>query len=518
MRTKSFYPALLLGVILMPLAQAQQRKRVKKPNILIIYTDDHRYSGVHALGRQDVRTPNMDALVKEGISFDRTYLMGAFSGATCIPSRAMLLTGRNVFQLDGKGHCIPKTHVTMGEAFQKAGYVTHHIGKWHQDNASLLRSFDSGDRVMGRGVYLTDHFRMPLWDWDAAGHYPREDAYLMVYNEKGKPVRRPLGGKDKKGPFGTEKNGPHTSEIFAESAVKFLKNSSKRKPFLLYLAFHAPHDPRQAPKEYRDGYPSEDIVLPPSYQAQHPFDNGHMVLRDEALAPWPRTQQVARQQLADYYAIITHLDAQIAKVVGALKESGQYDSTLIVLAGDSGLAVGSHGLMGKQNIYDEDGVHVPFVLAGGAVKEKGLRKSELAYIHDIYPTLCDLAGVPVPSSVTGKSLAPLLDHKKGMHRDYTYHAYRQFQRAYRKGDYKLIEYVRAKDHDRVRGEFEVGSRVTQLFNFKEDPWETIDLSFQPEYRELLEQMKNEMKEKAIVLGDRKENIQGEKYDFWDYYD
>ncbi|RKR14359.1 arylsulfatase A-like enzyme [Maribacter vaceletii] len=488
-----------------------------KPNVVVIYTDDHRYSGVHALGGMAVQTPNLDALVDAGVSFSKGYLMGSFSGATCIPSRAMLMTGRNVFELQGIGKTIPKEHKTMGEVFQENGYHSQIVGKWHQDKASLHRSFNDGEKLMGIGVYLTDHFRMPLWDWDKKGKFSKEDAYLLTYNEDGKIVRRPVNKNDKRGPTGTEEDGPHTSEIFAEDASKFIKKYKKKKPFFMYLAFHAPHDPRQAPQEYRDMYPPENIELPPSYLAQHPFDNGHMVLRDEELAEWPRTPKIAKQQLADYYAIITHLDAQVGKVISALKESGAYDNTLIVFAGDSGLAVGNHGLMGKQNIYDEDGVHIPLVFSGNLVKDKGTKRDAFAYNFDILPTLCEFTNIKKPSSVTGSSLLPIINKKTDAVRDYTYHAYKQFQRAYRKGDYKLIEYVRAKDYHKKKGESIRGSRVTQLFNITKDPWEVYDLSFFPEYAETVKIMRVEMKEKARELGDKKANIEGEKYDFWEFY-
>lgn len=489
----------------------------KKPNVLVIYTDDHRFSGVHALGGQAVITPNMDALAYEGITFTNTYLMGSFSGATCIPSRAMLHSGRQLFKLQGQGHVIPKEHQTIGETFGKAGYNTHMVGKWHQDNAVLARSFQSGDKVMSRGVYLVDHFRMPLWDWKKDGQYKKEEGYLLVYDENGDVVRRAVSKDDKRGPIGTENNGPHTSEIFADNAINYIEAYDEKDPFFMYLAFHAPHDPRQAPEAYKAMYPVDQIQLPPSYMSQHPFDNGHLFLRDEKLAVWPRTPLVAKQQLSDYYAIITHLDAQIGRVIAALKATGKYDNTLIVFAGDSGLAVGNHGLMGKQNIYDEDGVHVPFILSGGPIKQKGVRIDALSYIHDIYPTTCDFVGIKIPESVTGKSLLPVINGEKNQVRDYTYHAYMQFQRAYRKGEFKLIEYVRADESDKERGEYKSGSRVTQLFNVANDPWETQDLSFFPQYQETVAQMRKEMKEKSIELGDKKESIYGEKYDFWDYY-
>lgn len=494
-----------------------QNNKEKKPNVIVIYTDDHRYSGVHALGGMEVITPNIDKLVDNGIAFTNTYLMGSFSGATCMPSRAMLHSGKHLFNLKGQGREIPESHITMGEAFQNAGYYTHIVGKWHNDNTSLVRSFNSGDKIMGRGVYLTDHYRMPYWDWDKEANFSKNDAYLLIYDDKGKEVRRALTKNDKRGPTGTELNGPHTSEVFARNAVSFIKKQKKKDPFFMYVAFHAPHDPRQAPQKYKNMYKVEDITLPPSYMAQHPFDNGHMVLRDEELAPWPRTIDIAKQELADYYAIITHLDHQIGKIVQALKDNGTYDNTLIVLAGDSGLAVSNHGLLGKQNIYDEDGVHVPFILSGNLIKEKGRKINALSYIHDIYPTVCDFANIETPNSVNGKSLVPVIENQKEQVRNSTYHAYKQFQRAYRKGDYKLIEYVRAKDKDWKRGLEIRGSRVTQLFNITTDPWETQNLSFFPEHAQLVAEMKKELKEKAIELGDSKENIEGETYGFWEFY-
>ncbi len=367
---------------------------------------------------------------------------------------------------------------------------------------------------MGLGVYLTDQYRMPLWDWDPSGQFNREDAYLLEYKDQ-KTFRRALTKSDRRGPTGMETTGPHVSEIFADSAIRFLENE-QTKPFFMYLAFPTPHDPRQAPQKYRDLYPPDKIELPPSYRAQHPFDNGHLVLRDELLAPWPRTPEIVRRELADYYAIISHLDAQIARVIKALRMSGAYDNTLIIFAGDSGLAVGCHGLLGKQSVYDEDGVHVPFIISGPLAKDKGRKIDAMCYIHDIFPTVCDLTGIPKPSSVTGMSLLPVIDNETKQMRDYTYHAYMQFQRAYRKGDHKLIEYVRADGSDKKTGPFTRGSRVTQLFNYKEDPWETFNLAVFPENQELLKSMQQEMRHADNDLGDNKATT-GETYDFWDYF-
>ncbi|AWW29555.1 arylsulfatase [Echinicola strongylocentroti] len=515
MKTKGtvYFIGLLISFGMLVVSDLQGQDR---PNVVIIYTDDHRYSGVGALMDGQVDTPNMDRLVEEGVSFDRAYLMGAFTGATCVASRAMLLTGRNVFNLKGAGHTIPANHPTLGEVFRKSGYYTYIIGKWHQDNASLARSFDSGAALMSRGMYLEDHFRMPLWDWDPSGEYPLEKGYVIKTDHQGKWYRKGLEGVGPSGPIATEGQGPHTSEIYAHEAKKFLEDYDKKPPFLMYLAFHAPHDPRQAPMSFRNAYPSAQINLPPSYMPMHGFDNGHMFLRDEQLAPWPRTEDRMKEELADYYAIISHLDAQIGKVVNTLKATGEYENTIVVLVGDSGLAVGNHGLIGKQNLYDEDGIHVPFVFSGGAVRAKGRREQAFAYIHDILPTLGELTGVPIPKNIDGKSLAPIIRGEEESVRDHTYHAYRQFQRAYRKGDYKLIEYVRAKDSNKKLGGFQAGSKVTQLFNIAKDPWEINNLAINPNYFDKVKELQKEMKAMAAKLNDNKSQL-GMEYDFWDYY-
>ena len=490
----------------------------ERPNVLLIYTDDQRYTGVHALGGEAVLTPHLDRLAESGIVFTHAYLQGAFSGASCIPSRAMLHSGRDLFHLDGIGYRIPEKDTTIGEAFMQAGYHAHFIGKWHQDMKSLTRSFNSGGKVSGKPRYLEDQFRMPYSDWNAAGNYPPENCYLLQYNPEGQVFRRPLTPEDKRGPTGTEKTGPHVAQVLADDAVSFLKHYDEAAPFFIYLAFPTPHDPRQAPQKYLDRYPPASIKLPPSFMRQHPFDNGHLVLRDEKLAPWPRTREVIRRHLAEYYASITWLDAQIGRVIAELKARGLYENTLIVMASDSGLAIGNHGLMGKQNIYDEDGIHVPFIMAGGPLQDadRGRRVGAFCYIHDIYPTLCDLTGIPIPGSVTGKSLAPVIRGETDHIRLSTYHAYRQHQRALRKGDFKLIEYVRAPDHDKERGDFAAGSRVTQLFNITDDPWETYNLADFPEYRETVETLRSEMKAQAAAFGDKPDGYRT-KVDFWQYF-
>lgn len=485
-----------LYLCLLSLLLSSWARAADEPNVLVIFTDDHRFSGVHSLAGGQVQTPNIDRLSEEGFVFTQAFLQGSMHPATCIPSRHMLLTGRSLFDLEGRGYTIPPSSTMMGEAFRDAGYRTYHVGKWHNDTQALARSADKGIMVKEGKPYLEDQFRMPIKDWDPSGVFSRDEAYLFVYDESGATVRRGVTDADERGPTGTEADGPHSSNLFADGAIELIGKHDPGKPFFMYLAFFAPHDPRQAPEAYRALYPAESIGLPPSYRPQHPFDNGEMSIRDEQLAPWPRTVEVVQQELADYYAIITHMDAQVGRVLEALEASGQADNTIIVFAGDSGLAVGNHGLMGKQSLYDEDGIHVPLIF-GGKLEGHGTRLPAFAYTYDVFPTLCELAGIDIPKSVTGTSLAPILNGEVDAVRNFTYHAYKDWMRAYRRGDFKLIEYFRKTGDE----EASRGSRVTQLFNLADDPWETTDLSFRREYQSQLRQMQTEMRETALELDD-----------------
>src|SRR5205085_2738577 len=229
----------------------------------------------------------------------------------------------------------------------------------------------------------------------------------VFFGGMGNPYKQPVQdfspGAD---PSAPHDSGKHSVELFADSAVDFLKRQKGEKPFLCYVAFNAPHDPRLAPKEYHDHYNADKPPLPPNYLPQHPFNSGDLTGRDERLAPWPRTPEVVRQHLADYYAAISFLDAQVGRILDALRAAGQYENTLIVFSSDHGLAIGSHGLFGKQNLYDHS-MHSPLILCGPGVP-RGKRSDALCYLLDIFPTLGGLAGVPAPAGSEGESLVPVL--------------------------------------------------------------------------------------------------------------
>ncbi len=234
-------------------------------------------------------------------------------------------------------------------------------------------------------------------------------------------------------------------------------------------------------------YNPAEIALPQNFMSEHPFDNGELKIRDEQLAPWPRTPEIIRQHIVDYYAMITHLDVHIGRVLTALDETSQADNTIIIFAGDNGLAIGQHGLMGKQNLYDHS-VRVPLVISGPGLPQ-GQRSDALCYLLDIFPTLCDLLDLPIPASVEGKSLAPIINEEQETLRDTLFFAYKHYQRAVSDNRYKLIEY------------FVEGSRTTQLFDRAEDPWEINNLSADSDYSSHLTRLREELSRWQERVGD-----------------
>jgi arylsulfatase A-like enzyme len=422
----------------------------KRPNVVFLFTDDQRFDTIRALGNEQIVTPNMDWLVRNGTTFTNAYIMGSMSGAVCMPSRAMLLSGRTLFHLEKQGGTVPPEHTTFPEVFRNAGYATFQTGKWHQDAKTYNRCFTNGAKIFFGG--MSDHFKVPVRDYDPAGRYPKQ----AVYSDEGK----------------------HSSELFSDAAIEFLKGYEADEPFLMYISYTAPHDPRDMPKKYADMYDPARMELPRSFLPEHPFDNGEMKIRDEKLAPWPRAPEEIRRHQAAYYAMITHVDAQIGRVLETLKETGHAEDTIIVFSADNGLAVGRHGLLGKQNLY-EHSVHVPLVFCGPGVA-KGAKCDTLCYLLDIYPTLCSLAGLDAPEGLEGQSLTPALRGQDQKGRESLFFAYKDVQRAVRDERFKLVEYDVA------------GRRTTQLFDLDDDPWELKNLAQDSRYAQRLQNLRNRL--------------------------
>ncbi len=279
----------------------------------------------------------------------------------------------------------------------------------------------------------------------------------------------------------------HTSELYADSAVDFLKSTDQSEaPFFMYVAFNAPHDPRQAPKEFIDQYPPEDITLPKNYLPEHPFDNGALKIRDEQLAPFPRTEEVIRVHRAEYNAITTHMDREIGRVLEALKASGKMDNTYVIFTSDHGLAIGSHGLLGKQNPYDHS-IRMPFIIAGPGIPEDRL-VDDMIYMQSVYPTTCELAGLEVPETVEFSSVKDLATGAaEDGGEEVIYGTYLTSQRLVRTNTHKLVYYPKL---DRY-----------QLFDLVKDPDEITDVIEEPSYAEVKSRLITLLAEKRVALDD-----------------
>ncbi|MBD3182307.1 sulfatase-like hydrolase/transferase [Candidatus Poribacteria bacterium] len=460
-------------------------KNNQNPNIIFFFTDDQRFDTIHALGNDEIITPNIDSIVENGTTFKNNYIMGGTSGAVCMPSRAMLMTGRTLFHLERQGQNIPEDHIMLGETLQKAGYNTFGTGKWHNGTSSYARSFNSGGEIFFGG--MDDHWNVPAFNFDPTGKYETRCNRTVDFVTQ-RVVQRMCDHIHA---------GKHSSELFCDATIDYLDSYEDDDPFFMYVSFMAPHDPRTMPKEYLDMYDPEQIKLPESFMSEHPFDNGELKIRDEMLAGFPRTPEEIKRHIAAYYAMITHADTQIGRVLKTLEETGKVDNTIIVFAGDNGLALGRHGLMGKQSVY-EHSVKVPLVMSGPGVPNN--TKSEaFTYLIDIYPTLCDLCNVNIPETVEGKSLVPAMSNPKEKIRENLLFAYTKLHRGVRDEQFKLIEYVVD------------GKRTTQLFDLKTDPHETKNLADNDDYSHVIEKLRKEL----VRWRDELDDTQEQGQIFWD---
>lgn len=460
---KSIRIILLVAIFAFPcLAQNIQQK----PNILFLFADDQRADTIAAYGNKYIKTPNIDRLVSSGFSFMNNYIFGGNSGAVCLPSRAMLMSGKVWFRVDNNLN----NARMLPEILQEHGYTTFGCGKWHNGEKSFLRAFKFGKAIMFGG--MADHTKVPVKDIGADGTL----------------TKTRIGEK-------------FSSELFADTAIEFLKNCDKSKPFFAYVAFTAPHDPRNPPLTYRKMYYKHLPPLPPNFQPQISFTNGFINVRDEHLAPWPRTEQVIRDQLAEYFGLITHLDEQIGRILDTLKKLGLDKNTIIIYAADNGLAIGSHGLLGKQNVY-EHSMKVPLIFSGPNIP-RGKSTQTFTYLFDIFPTLCDLIEIKPPDDLDGYSLRPIWEDKKESVRDSVFLPFLQIQRAIRDERWKLISYPKIQ--------------YMELFDLKNDPYERTNLIFNADVEVNKNRLLNIMKQWQEKYGDKviipEKVIKPEKPDF-----
>ncbi|MYB92695.1 sulfatase-like hydrolase/transferase [Candidatus Poribacteria bacterium] len=424
-----------------------------QPNVLFMIADDHRWDAIGGMGDPTVKTPTMDSLMARGTTFRQTHIMGSLSGAVCVPSRAAVLTSASLFR--SGANQINRDYAVWPQVMRQAGYHTFFSGKWHNDRQTFADSFDDGGSIFFGG--MGNQYKVPIFDFDPTGKYPQDDRYI--------------GDK-------------FSTELFTDSAVQFIENYDQTNPFFLYLSFTSPHDPRTPPGEYATMYKPEDVPVPENFYPEHPFDNGEMRIRDEVLAEFPRTPEIVQQHIADYYGMITSQDAEMGRLLNTLEANGHLDNTIVIYTADHGLAVGQHGLLGKQNLYDHS-ICVPSIFAGPGIPE-GTTVDALTYLYDVFPTVCDLTSVECPDTTEGSSLVPLMEGCVDQVRPTVFAAYKDIHRTVSDGHWKLIRYY-------VSEETGKGTDYIQLFDLEQDPWETTNLAELPEHTERIQSLAAEMK-------------------------
>ena len=393
-----------------------------RPNILVVLTDDHHHGAFGAAGNREVRTPAMDRLAREGARLTGCHVSSPVSTV----SRAALLTGQFGFR-NGcvtSGHPIAQNAPRVAELLSRYGYCTALVGKWHNDQRPVHHGFDHMRNVFCGGMH--DYSSIPV-----------------VQHAEDRP--RELRG--------------NPTEIFTDGALGLLKGTLQ-EPYALFVCYTAPHDPRTPPPAYEAMFPPESVSLPPNFRAEPTFDPGILANRDETLLPRPLDPGAIKRECGRYYGLISHMDSQLALLVEHLEDQGQLDRTAVFVTAGTGLCLGAHGLLGKQVMYD-DAVKVPLIVRGPGIRP-GLTSHALVHLMDLMPTMCDVAGIQIPSSVQGRTLTPIMAGRRRAHRSAVFGYYRDLFRMVRTGHHKLIHHLKTGRHE--------------LFDLEADPHEMNDLS------------------------------------------
>lgn len=397
----------------------------KKPNVLFIAFDDLR-AELGCYGSEIVKSPNIDGLASRGVVFNRAYCQQAICG----PSRASIMTGAypeaiNVIDLFQNFRLNRPDIITIPQQFHANGYETVYIGKIFHPNENDDEMSWSRKPVLAK--------RSPDAPKTIGGYALKENQQIFRDNkaqlieEYGRELieenwlARGPGHECADVPDDTYEDGYNTNCAIA-TLNDLVQNGDK--PWFLALGYHKPHLDWIAPQKYWDLYVEEE--LPISTQVNPPKDGASMGLSESLEvrvgASIPKTTdfspELQRTLRHAYYACTSYVDAQLGKLIQALKESGQLDNTIVVLWSDHGFNLGEMGYWGKATNY-EMATRVPFIIVAPDVtdKVKGQESNALVGLIDVFPTLCDLAGIEKPENIQGNSLVPVLKNPNAEWKD-----------------------------------------------------------------------------------------------------
>jgi arylsulfatase A-like enzyme len=462
----------------------------KKPNVILITSDHHRWDYMGCAGAVGVQTPNLDLLAARGTLITRTYC----NAPLCVPSRIAITSGRypmNTGCFTNRHPIHPHTptflHALRGNGYHTAmiGKLHHHVHVWDGD----FIAHEADIHQLGFEHVHETSGKM------GSGSIGCECQYTRFLREQGLlEAYRSWTGRFRQGNATMLPNEAwpwdqkYTQDAYiARKASEFLLQVSPDKPFYLHLGFVGPHDPYDAPQSYRNLYDNED---------------SDATLEHIPAAPLTDVQRMEYDKLLAYKACITEVDSQIGRVLDTLKASGLQDDTVILYTSDHGDNAGDHGMWGKINLY-EGSVHVPFIAAGPGIGQ-GVVSDAIVELIDIGQTVCNFTGCESHHYDQGKSMMPLLLGTTQQHREDAFCEMGSDKMLY-DGRYKLMygdltrdtrtELQAAPYHGPAFGRpVNLPPDRISLYDLLGDPYEQRNLADDPVYHEILA----EMKEKLLI--------------------
>ncbi len=417
---------------------------IKKPNIVFILSDDHRWNHMGFMDHPWIQTPNMDRMAKEGMVFNNAFC----TTSLCSPSRASFVTGQYAHKHGVKNNITPwnNKNVTVLELLKKGGYKTAFIGKWHMPgHFPKLRGVDrfiSFTAKTGQGQYF--------------------DCPLIIDGVE------------------TQRKGKYIGEDLTDFAIEFI-NKEKDNPFCLYLAHKAPHGPFKPPPELKDFYEDKNIDHLPKWAHRYAgMCDGEIY----GGVLWNAEAQYKR-----YCSLITSLDQQVGRVIDELDRLGIAENTIVIYSTDNGFFFGDKGHFDKRWAY-EASLRIPFIVKYPAgIKDPGNQSEKMVLNVDLAPTLLDLAGISVPDYMDGKSILPIIEGQSVTLRDnFHYEFFKDFPPytvpgidAVRTGEFLYIEY----NESRMKPE---------LYNILKDPENINNLMETPEGAKVLPGLEIQLEE------------------------
>jgi len=429
-----------------------------RPNVLFLIYDDLNCD-LGCYGHPLVKSPNIDRLAKRGVRFDNAYCQYPLCG----PSRASFMTGLYPDQTLVRRNAIYiREHVpnvqTMSQMFRNNGYFATRIGKIYHYNVP-------------KHIGTSGHDDPYSWDYTINPRGRDKDDEDLIFSLRPGSFGGTLSWL---AADGTDEE--QTDGIAATEAIRLLgQYAQEDRPFFLAVGLFRPHTPYVAPKEYFEMYPRQKIVvptMPEGYLDTLPKPARQSVNRKKEQINL--ADDLARQAIQAYYASTTFADAQVGRVLDALKESGLADNTIVVFTSDHGYHMGEHGHWQKTTLF-ETAARVPLIIAGPGTKAVGQSTTTPAEMVDFYPTLAELCGLPAPEYLSGVSLASVLEDPAARPREC---ALTQYANGYsiRTPRFRYTEWG------------EEAGEGAELYNHQSDPQEIVNLANRPEHADTVDQL------------------------------